>query len=466
MQLDQSQNTNKEGKPPSFFNFKEIKIKTKKFFIFFILNLFSFSRLLKKIIIFLIKQFKKIIILIAHNFIKNLFLYIYKIYFFLKKQISKIYCRDGSRPISTTSLKHYLIFYITFVIIIAIIVSDNLEAKKIEIDATGQKTILYRLLNEQQEEFITEINIDPAFINSSDQLLKFNDQPFLETEIKNQEQKEEEVIVVQEGTVLVKPNMCVTIETPQIRTKPIQYIVKAGDVISGIAKKFNVSVNTILWENNLKDYSIIRPGDELTILPVTGVIHKVAKGETLGKIAKKYKVDANEILKANELADNNLKINQKIIIPGGEKYFPSIFPRINLAQKPSPLNKFISSKGIGKFIWPTSGHRITQYFHWRHPGIDIGGKNYSSPIYASADGIVSSAIYSKRGYGRHIIINNGNNTNTLYGHLSKLYVERNERVKKGQVIGLLGSTGRSTGPHLHFEIRINGQKVNPLKYIR
>ncbi len=462
MQSNQSQNMNEEGEPPLFFIPKKIKDKTKKKIIFFILNLFSFSHLLKKVIIFLIKLFKKITVFIflnIHNFTKIVFLHIYKIYLFIKKQIQKNFSLNQK---SFFLFKRYLIFYITFIVIIILITFDNLKAREINVDTTRQGSIFYQFLNSEQEEFITEMSLP---ISPSDQLLKSNIQSISEIESKNQEQKEEKIII-QRGTVLVKPNMSVTVETPQIRTTPIQYIVKAGDVISGIAKKFNVSVNTILWENNLKDYSIIRPGDELTILPVTGVIHQVKKGETLAKIAKKYNVDIKEILRANGLTNNDIKISQKIIIPGGEKYFPSIFPQQQLVKTKSLLNKFVSSKGKGEFIWPTSGHRITQYYHWGHSGIDIAGKNHSSPIYASANGTISQTIYSNRGYGRHVIINHKNNIVTLYGHMSKIFVERGQEIKKGQVIGLLGSTGRSSGPHIHFEIRINGKKVNPLKYIR
>ncbi|PKL72328.1 hypothetical protein CVV26_02070 [Candidatus Kuenenbacteria bacterium HGW-Kuenenbacteria-1] len=461
MLINQSQNTNEEGKPPNPKKEENIN-KRKKFFLLFILKLFFFSRLFKKIVVFLIKQFKKIIVFVflnIHNLIKILSLYSYKSYLFLKKQIQKILVGVGLKP-ALILLSRYSIFFVTFIIIFVLVVFDNLKAKEINVSMIGQESIFYHFLNENQEEFIEEIGI-PTTFNSSDQFLKSNIQPFIE----EQEQK----IITQGGTILVKPNISVTVETPQIRTKSIKYIVKAGDVISGIAKKFNISTNTILWENNLSERSLIKPGDELVILPVTGVVHTVGKGENLGKIAKKYNINETEILAINELTNDSLKINQKIIIPGGEKHFPLIFAKkvaINKKWVPPVLGKFISSKIKAGFIWPTSSYRITQYYHWGHPGIDIGGKNHSSPIYASADGVVASAIYSNRGYGRHIIINNGNNTTTLYGHMSEFYVKRGERVEKGQVIGLLGSTGRSTGPHLHFEIKINGQKINPLKYIR
>ncbi|MFH0755652.1 MAG: LysM peptidoglycan-binding domain-containing protein, partial [bacterium] len=364
MQTNQPQNTNEEGEPPLFFNSKKAENidKRKKFFLFIVLKLFSFFRLFKKIVVFLINQLKKIIIFIfltIHNLIKVVSLYSYKSYFFLKKQVQKIF--PSNQKISYL-LSRYSIFFVTFIIIIVLATFDNLKAKEVGIGTIGQGSIFYHFLNENQEEFVEETGI-PTTFNSSDQFLKSNIQS------PTEEQEREETIITQGGTILVKPNISVTVETPQIRTKSIQYIIKAGDVISGIAKKFNVSVNTILWENNLQDYSIIKPGDELTILPVTGVSHKVGKGETLEKIAKKYKVDVGEILKINELTNDDLKIDQKIIIPGGEKYFPLIFAKKKPARKewvssleraPSLSGKFIYSKDKGKFIWPTSGHRISQ----------------------------------------------------------------------------------------------------------
>jgi len=462
MQSNQSQNINKEGASSSFFNSEKIKKKMKKFFIFTALNLFSFFRLFKKIIVFLIKQFIKVITFIflyIHKGIKIIILNSHRLYSLFKKQIQKIV--PSNQKISHLFIR-YPIFFIIIIVIIGLIVSDNFRTKDMNTDIIGQETIFYHFFNEQQEELIKETETSIV----SDQFLS-NETPFMGTEIKDQTEQKE-TIIIQEGTFLIKPNISVTVETPQIRTKPIKYIIKAGDVISGIARKFNVSTNTILWENGLTDNSLIQPGDELIILPVTGVIHKVAKDETLKKIAKKYNVDEMEILAINELMNDRLLINQKIIIPGGEKYFPSIFLKKKPVKKwtPSLLGKFISSKDKGIFIWPTSGHLITQYSHWGHTAIDIAGKNNSSPIYASNDGIVSSVIYSNRGYGKYVKISHSNNMVTLYGHTSKIFVKNGQKVKRGQVIGLLGSTGRSTGPHIHFEIRINGIMVNPLKYVR
>ncbi|MEK9129853.1 MAG: M23 family metallopeptidase [Patescibacteria group bacterium] len=465
--IENTENTTQEGSSPSFFNSKKSDDddeynKTKKAVIFFILSLFSFLRLLKKIAIFLMRLFRKIIFIIflnIHKCIKIVILNIYKIYLFFKKQIQKFFPSDQK---IFYLLSHYSIFYIIFAIIIFLVISDNLKAREINVSIFGQKTIFYHLLNKYQNEFIEDANL--SYSEQPDETL------FLDANIDHTiEQENEGIIMTQGGTILVKPNISVTIETPQIRTKPIQYIVKAGDVVSGIAKKFGISVNTILWENNLRERSLIKPGDALTILPTTGVIHTVTKGESLEKIAKKYEVSAEEILKTNELVNINLKINQKIFIPGGEKYFPAISPKRIFAKNnwmSSSKKQILKGGSKRQFIWPTSGHNISQYSHWGHTAIDITGKNYSSPIYASADGVIKTVIYSNRGYGRHVIIGHSNGISTLYGHMSKIFVNSGEKVEKGQVIGLLGNTGRSTGPHIHFEIRINGKKINPLIYIR
>jgi len=116
-------------------------------------------------------------------------------------------------------------------------------------------------------------------------------------------------------------------------------------------------------------------------------------------------------------------------------------------------------------MWPTPSHRINQYFRYGHTGLDIDG-DFSSPIYASAAGVVSKVAYLNYGYGYHIIITHADGSQTLYGHASKIFVTQGQRVNQGQTIAMVGTTGRSTGTHLHFEIIIDGRKLNPLSYIR
>lgn len=237
--------------------------------------------------------------------------------------------------------------------------------------------------------------------------------------------------------------------SPSIRKEIITYIVQGGDTIWTISKKFGISVNTIKWANNLSNVDYIKPGQKLIILPVSGVLHTVKKGETLASIASFYKVDASKIKEYNNIT-GGLKIGQKLIIPGGK------MPQITVANN-KPSNKIYRSTKIGWMIRPTYGYR-SRGVTWYHDGVDIANK-VGTPIWAAAAGtVILTGWYY--GYGYTVIIQHPNGIQTLYGHLSAIYVKRGQWVAQGQLIGAMGSTGRSTGPHLHFEVRPN-KYLNP-----
>lgn len=256
------------------------------------------------------------------------------------------------------------------------------------------------------------------------------------------------------------------------RTETTEYMVEPGDVVGTIAVRHGVSVATILWANNLTARSLIRPGDKLKIPPVSGVLHTVKHGDTLQKIASLYRADSVAIIAFNNLKDSgqSLAVGETIVIPGGvkiavepvarsvERRYPSF---AGVAAPPSSLEA-----PRGAYLWPTTVRRITQYFTWRHTGIDIAG-SAGTPIYAARSGIVSKSRCGwNGGYGCYIVIDHGSGVQSLYGHNARLYVETGEAVEQGQTIALMGSTGHSTGPHVHFEIRINGRRQNPLGYVR
>jgi len=269
------------------------------------------------------------------------------------------------------------------------------------------------------------------------------------------------------------------------RTETETYIVKNGDTLGEIAQRFGVNIGTILWANNRTATQYLRPGDSLRIPPVSGVLVTVKKGDTLQKLAKTYEVDVNEIAKANRLnADGQLSAGIEIILPGAEP-LPQAAPspvigrrttfnpndtlvanqnQARFIQKPSDANP--DSSPISKLLWPTSGHVITQYYGWRHTGLDIDG-DFSSPLYAAHDGVVVTSGWNSGGYGLQAEIKSDDGSvETRYAHSSKLFVKVGDRVKRGQVIAMMGTTGRSTGTHLHFEVYINGRRVNPLAYLR
>ncbi len=257
-----------------------------------------------------------------------------------------------------------------------------------------------------------------------------------------------------------------------VRKEIIYYTVQNGDTISTISRRFGLTVNTILWANNLTSFSLIRPGDRLTILPYSGVVYTVKRGDTLAKIANIYNVELEKILSCNTLG-NNLVVGQKIVVPGAKKINETIATRRPTNTNYtgiSVIKDLIKNPGIkstgNKMTWPTVGTRITQYFSWRHNGVDIANK-IGTPIYAADSGtvIIAQGGYNG-GYGNTIVIDHGGGKRTRYGHASKLFVKVGEEVEKGENIAAMGSTGHSTGPHLHFEVLINGTRYNPLNYIR
>jgi LysM repeat protein len=242
------------------------------------------------------------------------------------------------------------------------------------------------------------------------------------------------------------------------------YTVHKGDSLSKIAKLFDVSENTIRWANNLKTTDVPKEGDTLVILPVSGVSYVVKKGDTLVTIAKKFKADAEEIGRFNGYeVDSALAYGETIIIPDGE--IVEVKPETKKKTTTSVVagaTKLIKGFGGGNvsgyFMRPLKGGVKTQGLHGKN-GVDIAAP-VGTPIYASASGtaIVATSVGYNGGYGKYVILSHSNGTQTIYGHMNSVLISRGESVVQGQQIGTVGSTGKSTGPHIHFEIR---GAVNP-----
>jgi len=264
---------------------------------------------------------------------------------------------------------------------------------------------------------------------------------------------------------LISPEITDPEIVTKTRGKVIDYAVQIGDTISTIAQKFSITTNSILWENNLTYYSTIKPGQTLKILPISGINYKIKSGDTLQKVVKEYGGSVQEIINFNKLASaSDITIGQAIIIPGGKKTV-SAPVRISNPTNTSFAADASATINGAKLQWPTNSTKITQYFSWVHSGLDIGNK-IGQPIYAAESGKIEVAGWNNGGYGYYAIINHSGGLQTLYAHLSRIDIKVGQNVSRGQVIGGIGSTGRSTGPHLHFEVRVNGQRTNPLNYIR
>lgn len=229
------------------------------------------------------------------------------------------------------------------------------------------------------------------------------------------------------------------------------YVVREGDTLSGIALMFDVSPNTILWANDMSKSSTLKVGQKLTILPVTGVRYTVKKGDTLASIAKKYNGDATEIANYNGI-EGTLASGTEIIIPNGEVHAPAPV-RASSARTVTATVKYGTAATVGYYMAPLSRYTETQGIHG-YNGVDLGASS-GTPIMASAAGevIVAKSGGYNGGYGSYVVIQHGNGSQTLYAHMSSTATSVGSFVEQGQVIGYVGNTGRSTGPHLHFEIR-------------
>ncbi|NOZ05610.1 MAG: M23 family metallopeptidase [Chloroflexi bacterium] len=255
-----------------------------------------------------------------------------------------------------------------------------------------------------------------------------------------------------------------TIIPERPREEVITYVVEGGDTVSGIAEKFGITDDTLLWSNPSLENNpdLLSIGQKLAILPVEGVYHEVEPGDTIAALAKRYKV-APEAITNYPLNNLNppyvLSGGMKLVIPGGSKPF---VPRIVHAYRgPAPPN---ATKGTGNFGWPVTGH-ITQGYSKHHRAIDIGA-SWGSPVFAADSGYISFTGWDRTGYGNMILIDHGNGFLTRYAHLSQFLVKVGQSVTKGTVIAKSGSTGNSTGPHLHFEVIKNGVPRNPFNYLR
>jgi len=240
-------------------------------------------------------------------------------------------------------------------------------------------------------------------------------------------------------------------ELEEIRKEILEYSVRSGDTLSKIAENFGISLETVLWANDLTKNSKISLGQKLIILPVSGAMHLVEKDDTLGGIAKRYQVDVESIIAFNNLSEGGeIFRGDLLIIPNGIKP-PEPAPYYAKTELPNTY-----------FIFPAIG-KISQGLHF-YNAIDIANK-CGTPIYAAAGGQIYETRYNSWPTGNFIKIEHPNGVITLYGHLSKILVIPGQMISQGDLIGYMGATGLATGCHLHFDV-LNRGVVNPLsKYL-
>jgi murein DD-endopeptidase MepM/ murein hydrolase activator NlpD len=247
------------------------------------------------------------------------------------------------------------------------------------------------------------------------------------------------------------------------RLEVITYTVQAGDTAEKVAAAYGLQPTTLLWSNPEMEKApdLLNLGQVLTILPVDGVYHTVVTSDTPESLAETYKVDVSAIV---ECPFNTIPVGgalvegAQIIVPGGTKPYQAR----EVTTYAGPVPETAQSSGI--FAWPASGV-LTQGYWYGHRAIDIGGF-VGAAIHASDGGYVSFVGWTDIGYGYLIVVDHQNGYRTFYAHLSDIYVYEGQSVSMNEVIGAMGSTGNSTGPHLHFEVRYDGYPTNPLIYLR
>jgi len=308
---------------------------------------------------------------------------------------------------------------------------------------------------------------------------------------------QQQFLLVEEG-FLMKSSSLTRQGGRRAYAKGIIHVVKEGENLERLAKRYGIGVDTIRWANDLGANSTLRPGDELLILPVDGVIHTVSRGQTLLRIAELYEISSERIIEQNELENTFILAGQELIIPEGS---PIVGKRTLVASADSPPGEVttdVSPGGSEADVKPISQPEspiirtslqivaaditngvlqkpcsascfVTQYYTAGHYAVDLqerGGGN----IYAAEAGTVIRADYGwNGGYGNVVEIDHGNGLVSLYAHNKDLYVNAGDTVQRGDIISFMGNTGRvygKTGIHVHFEVRLKGIKKNPMLYIQ
>jgi len=282
---------------------------------------------------------------------------------------------------------------------------------------------------------------------------------------------DEELPVINDSSLAPAPNPH-TYEGRVPEHTFVTHVVERGETPRGIAEQYGIQPETLLGGNPQlsEESSLLQTGVELIILPIDGVLHDVQPGETLESLSAQYGIPVEDII---AYEPNNLEFpyrlqpETQILVPGAvRELFVWTPPDLSSVGGTSSVGGNVQPLivGTGTFIYPVNSSNFTQYFWYGHRGIDIALPE-GSPVYASDTGTVTFAGWNIYGFGNLIVVNHGNGFETFYAHLSSINVVPGQIVYQGNVIGGTGDTGNSSGPHIHFEIRLNANQDDPCWYI-
>jgi len=250
-------------------------------------------------------------------------------------------------------------------------------------------------------------------------------------------------------------------------------VVATGDSLWSIAGAQNLEVDTLIGSNVFRDSSLLRPGMVLRIPNQDGIFYTIRSGDKIDDVARRYRVPVDRIRQVNPTVDlHSLKAGNEIFLPGARPQIISE-PARRAGTGSGRQQASVQNRATRNFRWPVMG-RISSPYGWRrhpitrrndfHSGIDIRAGR-GTVIRAARDGRVTFAGWMGA-YGRTVVIEHAGGQSSLYAHCSSILVKQGDRVSAGQNIARVGSTGRATGPHLHFEIRNGNRPVNPLQFLR
>jgi len=387
----------------------------------------------------------------------------YRLFFSVRRTIQRLVLpakHQLAYVISNKYAAHGLIVIITFSVAYV-----NLQARDVRAETFGQESLLYQLVAEEDLNVIEVVEAGSPIVNLGARSNYFSD-----TVVDARQHIDTDFF----GDPFSSTTTGVTERVPAAsvpsRSETETYLVQEGDTLGQIAERFGLNVTTILWANGLSFTSTIRPGDSLSILPQDGVLYTVKSGDTLATIASKYDVEIEDVLEENNLsASQTLAIGDELLLVGGSPLSTTTPSTSSVRSTTSVAELFTaptttSPSSSGGWYWPTDWRIITQYYGWRHTGVDIDG-DYGTNSYAARDGVV---IYSgwRSGYGLTVEVDHGDGYVTRYAHHAANYVSVGQVVSAGQALAQTGTTGRSTGTHLHFEVILSGSFQNPLDYVR
>lgn len=390
---------------------------------------------------------------------------IYKIGLLMSKRLERVIRSSKNGMLWVFTARRTV--HAVFVLLLFFVLAQNVLAKDVSPDEFGQNSLILSLVDAEAQD-IVETADSVAYTNNtiSDELGSLDAQNASSDTINP---VDSEIATINQGSI-VQPTLTGSSPSTVFNTEE-SHIVEDGETLSEIATLYGVRVQTLLDENGLTETSFIRPGQKLTILVTPSgkaVRHQVKSGDTISSIAKSYGVSEDSITSFNNLSDaDTLALGQTLIIDGGSKPVPRA--STTLARVSNFLSTPIdtgspSAAPTGKFGWPAPGRSVTQGVRAGHIAIDVDCEGNQS-LFAAESGTVASAGWSG-GYGNRIVLSHGGGIQTLYGHFAKLYVSAGQSVNRGQAIGQCGTTGYSTGTHLHFEVRVGGRAVNPWSYLR